>query len=832
MKRMTIALMCALLSTATLTGCHDDDDAIVPENGTWTVSADGGADVQLSRLASYERVTVNISGYDAERDGAVVISSTEDWLSVTSDTLAADSVVLLQTTTNDENGRRTASLVFTSVNNPTLRGVLPVSQLSLAEQDANGADARSELYVGYGYDIYAALDNPMSVRTKRPIINLENLAANSGVYNFEAIHDSRMATTTVESYSATSIHEMATVLTGTSSNSDIDIVGSVETCKRALNAAMNVDITEQNFGYGVMTKTVASRTLDMGALTFLRGIDNEDANSNRLSLTYDFKSRLWEIENMQGQQRRNAINALLLEYGTHVVVQADLGGKIDYAFTLQRERSFRTDAEVREEVRYTIGQLGKSDRTEGLQEVSSSKSATGAIQILGGSAESRRLLQSDIAKMKDNAQGQLSPENMQKWLASISYSAALANDENLDVVHFNLMPVWDLVPTSLRRDFLDATLLMAQRSDCKLPAQALGTDIYMMNPVKDNTLFSFKNVKDDGSLCRLLYYENTPVLQVCSEYVPKIRTDARITVAYPIYKQHIRLNQGLFVGDGVHQPAFVSFSGSTCYVNPIDTIPQGQYVKAFYYVNGTLQIKNPTGLTVLTGKQRRVQNDELILYSSDARGGVTHRHPIVKIGSLFWTRHDIDHQMYFAEKASDPSMDQIYDDVLYAQFQWSPNNEFLAYNGWTWGYKPNTFFEGNPNMSWFLPTPAQVKELNAYLDFNPKALFKGQVSGFNAQFSGYYGWSDIMNQNKYFAGRQREIRYKGELNVISSSNAKSYADACLMVLKPDYTIQQIDDTTNRTVYRMEWRNNFYPVRAVRGWMYEYPTWTTITKNLR
>ena len=276
----------------------------------------------------------------------------------------------------------------------------------------------------------------------------------------------------------------------------------------------------------------------------------------------------------------------------------------------------------------------------------------------------------------------------------------------------------------------------------------------------------------------------------------------------------------------------MSFSGSTCYVNPIDTIPQGQYVKAFYYVNGTLQIKNPTGLTVLTGKQRRVQNDELILYSSDARGGVTHRHPIVKIGSLFWTRHDIDHQMYFAEKASAPSMDQIYDDVLYAQFQWSPNNEFLAYNGWTWGYKPNTFFEGNPNMSWFLPTPAQVKELNAYLDFNPKALFKGQVSGFNAQFSGYYGWSDIMNQNKYFAGRQREIRYKGELNVISSSNAKSYADACLMVLKPDYTIQQIDDTTNRTVYRMEWRNNFYPVRAVRGWMYEYPTWTTITKNLR
>ena len=832
MKRVTIALMCALLSTVTLTSCHDDDDAIVPESGAWTVSVAGSDDVLLSRLASYERLTVNISGYDAERDGAVVITSTEDWLAVTSDTLAADSVVLVAVTTNDESRRRTASLVFTSVNNPSLRGVLPVSQQSPTEQDANGADARSVLYVGYGYDIYAALDNPMSVRTKRPVIDLENLEANSGVFNFEAIHNSRMATTTVESYAATSIHEMATLLTGTSSNSDIDIAGSVETCKRAVNAAKKVEITEQNFGYGMMTKTVASKTLDMGALSYLRKLDSEDRNSNRLSLTYDFKKRLWEIESMQGEQRRNAITALLLEYGTHVVVQADLGGTIDYAFTLQRERSFRTDAEVREEVRYTIGQLGKSDRTEGLQEVSSSKSATGAIQILGGSAESRRQLQSDIAKMKDNAQGQLSPENMQKWLASISYSAALANDENLDVVHFNLMPVWDLVPTSLRRDFLDATLLMAQRSDCKLPAQALGTDIYMMNPVKDNTLFSFKNVKDDGSLCRLLYYENTPVLQVCSEYVPKIRTDARITVAYPIYKQHIRLNQGLFVGDGVHQPAFVSFSGSTCYVNPIDTIPQGQYVKAFYYVNGTLQTKNPTGLTVLTGKNRSVQEDYLYLYGNDDKTTTTRRHPIVKIGSKFWTRHDINHHMYFASAATGASTDQMEGGILYTRFEWEPNNVFMGPNAWTWGYQPNTFFAGNPNTKWYLPFANDIRELNAYLDFNPKALFKNQVSGWDAEFNGYYGMSDLKNQNRLFPGGARAMHYKGEMNIICSRNNTSERNACLMVLNPDYTIQLIDDTTNRNAYRYEWRNNFYPVRAIRGYMFEYPTLTTIKKNIK
>lgn len=832
MKRVTIALMCALLSTVTLTSCHDDDDTIVPESGAWTVSVAGSDDVLLSRLASYERLTVNISGYDAERDGAVVITSTEDWLAVTSDTLAADSVVLVAVTTNDESRRRTASLVFTSVNNPSLRGVLPVSQQSPTEQDANGADARSVLYVGYGYDIYAALDNPMSVRTKRPVIDLENLEANSGVFNFEAIHNSRMATTTVESYAATSIHEMATLLTGTSSNSDIDIAGSVETCKRAVNAAKKVEITEQNFGYGMMTKTVASKTLDMGALSYLRKLDSEDRNSNRLSLTYDFKKRLWEIESMQGEQRRNAITALLLEYGTHVVVQADLGGKIDYAFTLQRERSFRTDAEVREEVRYTIGQLGTKDRTEGLQEVSSDKSAAGAIQILGGSADSRKLLKDDIDKMKQNAQGQLSPEHMQKWLASISYSAALANDENLDVVHFELMPVWDLVPYSLRRDFLDATLLLAQRSDCKLPAQALGTDIYEMRPAKEQSLFNFNRINADASLCRLLYYEGTPVLQVCSEYVPKIRTDERVTVAYPIYKQRIRMNQGLFIGDGIHQPAFVSFSGGNCYVNPIDTLPQGEIVDVFYYVNGTLQMKNPTGLTVLTGKNRSVQEDYLYLYGNDDKTTTTRRHPIVKIGSKFWTRHDINHHMYFASAATGASTDQMEGGILYTRFEWEPNNVFMGSNAWTWGYQPNTFFAGNPNTKWYLPFANDIRELNAYLDFNPKALFKNQVSGWDAEFNGYYGMSDLKNQNRLFPGGARAMHYKGEMNIICSRNNTSERNACLMVLNPDYTIQLIDDTTNRNAYRYEWRNNFYPVRAIRGYMFEYPTLTTIKKNIK
>ena len=821
MSWKTIALMCALLCTVVLTGCHDDDDDIVPQPGTWSVSVAGSsAAVQLPMLASYQRLTVALSGYDAERDGAVVISSTEDWLTVVSDTLATDSMVFLATTTNDEAHRRTASLVFTSANNPRLQAVLAVSQLSQTEQDTNGADARSALYVGYGYDIYAALDNPMSVRTLKPVIDVDNLKANSSIYNFEAVHDSRMSSSSVETYAATTIHEMATVLTGSSSKSDIDIAGSVETCKRAVNAAKSVTITEQNIGYGMMTKTVASRSLDMGALQFLRQIDSEDANSNRLSLSYEFKQRLRQIAGQQGLQRRNAINALLLEYGTHVVVQADLGGKIDYAFTLDRSRSFRTEAEVNEEVRYTIGQLGTKDRTEGLQEVSSSKSATGAIQILGGSPESRQLLQADIAKMKSNAQGQLSPEHMQKWLASINYSAGLANDENLDVVHFVLMPLWDLVNPELRNDFIDATLLLAQRSDCQLPATAMGTDIYKIKTT-DKSLFDFSSAGNDKSLCRILYFENDPVLEVCSEYVPKIRTDARVTVVYPIYRRHIRMNQGLFIGDGIHQPAFVSFSGSDCYVNPIDTIMPGTVIPEFYYTNGTLMINSPSS-SVKENTNKRTIRDDAFYY---VYGGKLNETPIVKVGSLFWTRRDINHLMGFCRNANAKKAtyeQYLVDGTLYTQFYRDIYSRPQKDNNWIWGNSPNTMFEGNPNRLWFLPRKTDVEMMYAFLGFNPKALFRGQASGFNASFSGYYGIHDFVNKRSFSDG-QKAVRYKNDLYVFATYHGESDADVEMLVLRKDYSLELMK-------VNGDWHRDYFPVRAVRGYMFDYPTLTTIKEK--
>lgn len=395
----------------------------------------------------------------------------------------------------------------------------------------------------------------------------------------------------------------------------------------------------------------------------------------------------------------------------------------------------------------------------------------------------------------------------------------------------------------MRMDFLNATLLMAQRSDCAYPQSFLGTDIYEINPYgTDADLFTFPAAvpaasasgslfdTPDASLCRLLYYDGEPILEVCSEYVPKIRTDERVTVVYPIYKQHIRMNQGIFIGDGVHQPAYVGFSDAESYVNPLEESRPGDLVDKLYYVNGNLLLANPTSIAGLTGKDRQVKPDVLQLYTDDASGYITHQHPIVKVGGCFWTRYDIQHEMLFSRENQNSSLDKMVDGVLYTRFQWTPNKLFTRRNGWTFDYDPNTFYETNPNRKWYLPTTAQVTGLYRFLGFNPKALFHGQQSGWEAQFNGYYGWADIMDGNKYFPGQEILLRYKGELNVICSKDSKTDIGACLMVIDKNYKLHLIDDNTYDTTNWDEWRTNYYPVRPVRSIMFEYPTLKTIQEN--
>ena len=830
-RRLPILVLTAVLLIPA--ACNRDKDDYIepstPSQSAWSVSrADDfdGIVSDLSPQAGYESISVSIMGRTSDTK-SVVVASDCDWLTVLRDTLAADSIVSIATTNNSGGQRRVATITFADAENPALSASLEVTQLSAAENDNNGGyyTARQQLYVGYGYNIYAELESEMSVRTKAPIIDLDNLKKRNVASRYTIVQDCRITRTITRYTSSNDIHAHGENLTEQQVGSNKEhIVGCLVNCEKVEDIIQpnNGTLFQQCIGHGSFEKAVASRVIDRAALLDLQRIGD-------VPFTDDFINRLLIIRKKTGRIRAKQIEQTLVDYGTHLIVRADLGGRIDYTFTMQQSVSFNSRQEMEDEINYTLGRISNGDRKTKAKPVSSRKS--GGITIQGGSESTRSRLRNDIQGLTPS--GQIDPSHITDWLASINYSANLGSDPNLGVIHFELIPLWDIVWDDLKAEFRDATLSLVSRSDCQLPDNFLNTDIYEFSPTTDDELFSFANATSSSSLCRILYFGDEPILQVCSEYVPKIRTDKRVTIAYPIYKQHIRLNQGIFIGDGIHQPSLVCFGGGDCYIYPYNEYQPGDYVEKFWYVNGSILTNNPTGLDALTGKNRTVLDDQLILYIDAQKNSGFHRHPIVKVGCNFWTRSDIDHNMLFAEDVNSSTLDHLNESngILYTMFQFDTNYEFNATNDWIWGYKPNQYFDTKPNSLWYLPTADEVKSLYAYLGFNPKALFKGEVSGWDAQFNGYYGDSDILNGNKYFSGRKQALRYNGTLNIIASRNSSDIDDACLMVLSDNYSTSLIDNNTVNTPYRAIWRNNCYPVRPTRGYMYTYPPLSEIKKRM-
>jgi len=164
----------------------------------------------------------------------------------------------------------------------------------------------------------------------------------------------------------------------------------------------------------------------------------------------------------------------------------------------------------------------------------------------------------------------------------------------------------------------------------------------------------------------------------------------------------------------------------------------------------------------------------------------------------------------------------VLDGVLYTRFYYDVGYYPQRNNAWIWGDVPNTNFEGKPNMRWYLPSSDDLQALHAYLGFNPKALFKGQASGFDAAFNGYYGMYDIL-QGKSFADGKNSVRYAGELSVFASRPLEELENEIMAVLDKDYQFAFYKATG-------DFDNQFYPVRPVRGYMFEYPLLSTIKEN--
>ncbi len=760
-----------------LVSCHDDNQSYTADTDTWKALLTTGE--KLDAEKHYQTIGVKLEGLPAGT--SVKVSTDADWLAIETDTLPSDGLFDVLPEANTVPSERTAKLTLTNLADGSSQEV-EVSQSGITGENSGN----SKYKIGYGFSCFDEYKSAKSIR--RNVIDEAKLRSLGSDSTFTPIQESTQEQLNFEYFSAYSLAEMQQKLT-TNITTSLSILGFKKTVNR-YHSISKKSSNEQYYGYGKYTRIVGSQSIDEGVLKYVCKNENYIKN-DKLPFSDAFYETYKSINNASGNERAERIKNMIRAYGTHVIMRTSLGGTLDLAVTYSRTLKTSMEETVKS-VFHSV--VGKKTSTEVMSTVSSSLSGDGAITIQGGSQSTREALQKNVAQLSTDANSSLSSTLMSQWMSSITF-----DDKNtLEAVDFTFIPIWELFPKQdVRNAILQAVTDMTSEQKNVFSDDMLGIDNYELALTDDMMTFG---TSGDATLVRLVYHDKTPIAEVCNEYVPKVRSDKRITVIYPIANGMTRISMGIFPGDGENRPALLTFSKGSVYVNPLDNYGYSDKLDKIYYLHGALYATD-NGIP-LKQLNKSVSDYKLQL------AGSSHSYPVVKIGSGYWTRNYMEEEMKFGVSANGrfKTYETIEDQLLFANIYKSNLGSFLTGNKGIFG--PDVNEATGLQSLWYLPLTTDRQNLTEYLGNNLKCMFKGQQTGFEAQFAGYYGSCDEYGNHE----GKTEIKNKGMRCYVPFKGYATSSQGEALVLTSDYHWQTIQTSASF---------NYYPVKLFRTSQFKY-----------
>ncbi len=327
---------------------------------------------------------------------------------------------------------------------------------------------------------------------------------------------------------------------------------------------------------------------------------------------------------------------LIKAYGTHLILSADMGGRVTYANTIDVSKvqgSYDINAFAKCSYSNSFMEANSEVKDEYKKSFETNKSAVNTIvTTYGGTQESG-------TKVSSGAKGSIA-----EW------KKALDKVENCKVVNVDQMiPLWDLVNTSkpegqerqrLLKEFIETKLYNMMQSEQAQESYATGTIAHL------SSIPSFakaEETKDDATLIKDVYMSGMHVARICHEYIPIINKVERITVIYPVIENNVKYNLGYWIGDANRKPCRVCCTDDNITVQEIANETKG--AKTDLYLRGSsfyTKEKNAAVLESSNTADTKIEDTYLrAAATKDNRGEeVSHKYPIVKIFSRIWTREN------------------------------------------------------------------------------------------------------------------------------------------------------------------------------------------------
>ena len=513
-----------------------------------------------------------------------------------------------------------------------------IIQARLAKMYQMGARTKA---VGYGYNFLEA-PGAMAV-TKNPIIAIRKLKQDGT--DAGARLDGTKTHIRMETFSGRSYEEMFCNLSSTT---------KANITKGALTAEMKATIssTQKSSNSHMFVYTTMDAVITRA---YLSGLDR---NNYRTYLTDNARDAI-DGKGVYATGDKG-FKQLIADYGSHLIMQSDLGGHLTYATTIDKSLTESTkEADLYAKCSYE-NKLKKVD-------VKSDNSISASI---------KKTYKNNLDKVftKVTAIGgnptlavavDTTDSSVQAWYESLVENAAIpvgiGSEKN------DLIPLYDLVDDSTpegkerkasMKAFFENGMAAVMAFDGT--GESITDDIYEIN-LSD---FASANGRNAGSThTGTLVYEawanNKAVALICKEYIPQISNQGLITTVYPIVNNKPILTDGRFAGCNLHEPARIYWNtdGSPHIYKDGDT----RAMETKLYVRGGKVFS----YKLMTGSSIKTQIKEQYLIGPRAPesltmqfGGINcdgdyyspcleglsyiedYKYPLVKVGGRIWTRED------------------------------------------------------------------------------------------------------------------------------------------------------------------------------------------------
>ena len=730
--------MALAIAVVTFAACSSDDAKYVAD-----VSLPAGTekteDADILVEAGANEFTLNI-----QTEGQWTVTSQNRFLHVKNGSGTGNATVTVRVENNTFEDRKLGALDITFPGHESENKTITVEQKYLGDYGGNAADiieTSNKIYaVGYSYDITGEWASPNSVKVE--IFDTKQLIA----HGIESVNAAQVE---LSDYTVTgsTISEVSNKLTVKAS-----VEGSYGGFKGEANASFDMETSESSTyeyasTYFDVQKRRASLSKSPQSLIFDYMTDDAYNAINGLKVKTNRGMRNLYPNTREGFQR------LISDFGTHVIVEAGLGGRlrrslqvntseITSAYDVKAFAKASYDGVVKAEA--SVDEHFKQSYKENAKHIRLTMSVLGGDEALA-------------TKLGDEKT--FNAENYEAWKESVT-------KDNMALVNFSdhsLVPLYELVDREAEGGEDRYTALKSYMTDGSVAADF---STYKCGTVTEFDIPSFEGAKYNETLIKDIYLGGQWVGQVCNEYIPNINRDERVTVVYPVVNNKARYNMGFFLGDDTHKPARVSWYGTNVAVEAYEELNYGT-ATTVYLRGASVLPKLPEGTTALKAEKPRDEYLEMTDW----------KYPLVKIFNNVWTRE---------EYHSEPLMTKI--DCLVEMDGKTitvPRQFFRRYQIENY----DTWFPAG----WKVPTHLDYQDIQDKLVNNGfaqpvTALFNGGVTGFEVYLCGVEGSNhnelddQVHHSTSDGYGVQLAV-YLEKINIYDDSKGGPTSPHCVRLIK-------------------------------------------------